>query len=43
MMRILEHGFSVKMVPTDYNTHAVDTPEDFQIVERLMNKLTDIS
>jgi 3-deoxy-manno-octulosonate cytidylyltransferase (CMP-KDO synthetase) len=36
MMRVLEHGMKVKMVPTNYNTHAVDTEEDLKTVERLM-------
>ena len=38
MMRVLEHGMKVKMVPTKYNTKAVDTKEDLQHVERLMAK-----
>ena len=38
MMRVLEHGMKVKMVPTKYNTKAVDTKEDLQHVERLMVK-----
>ena len=36
MMRVLEHGMEVKMVPTIYNTHAVDTLDDLKKVERLM-------
>lgn len=36
MMRILEHGRKVRMAPTRYNTHAVDTKEDLEKVERLM-------
>lgn len=39
MMRILEHGMKVRMVPTYYETHAVDTPEDLQKVEILMRDL----
>jgi 3-deoxy-manno-octulosonate cytidylyltransferase (CMP-KDO synthetase) len=38
MMRVLEHGMKVKMVPTKYNTKAVDTKEDLQHVEQLMVK-----
>lgn len=38
MIRILEHGNSVKMVPTFYKTHSVDTPEDLLFVEKLMSK-----
>jgi 3-deoxy-manno-octulosonate cytidylyltransferase (CMP-KDO synthetase) len=36
MLRILEHGFRVRMVPTRHQSHAVDTPDDLQLVERLM-------
>jgi len=36
MMRVLEHGQKVKMVPTRFDTRAVDTPEDLKRVERLM-------
>jgi len=37
MMRILEHGYKVKMVPTKYKTYAVDTREDLEKVEALMD------
>jgi 3-deoxy-manno-octulosonate cytidylyltransferase (CMP-KDO synthetase) len=36
MMRVLEHGMKVKMVPTKHQTHAVDTVEDLNKVEKLM-------
>ena len=36
MMRVLEHGMKVRMVATNYNTHAVDTLDDLKTVERLM-------
>jgi len=36
MMRILECGMKVRMVPTKHKTHAVDTPDDLKKVERLM-------
>lgn len=36
MMRILEHGEKVRMVPTDKRTFSVDTPEDLARVTRLM-------
>lgn len=39
MMRVLEHGLKVKMVPTRHDTRAVDTPEDLKLVERLMRSL----
>ena len=36
MLRILEHGLKVRMVMTNYETHAVDTPADLALVERLV-------
>ena len=36
MLRILEHGFKVRIVMTDHETHAVDTPADLTLVERLI-------
>lgn len=36
MMRILEHGDKVRMVPTTDRTWSVDTPEDLAHVEKLM-------
>ncbi len=36
MMRVLEHGLKVRMIPTHHDTHAVDTKEDLAIVEQLM-------
>jgi len=36
MMRVMEHGHKVRMVPTLYDTHAVDTVEDLKKVEKLM-------
>jgi 3-deoxy-manno-octulosonate cytidylyltransferase (CMP-KDO synthetase) len=38
MLRFIEHGHRVKMVQTNYATHAVDTPEDLQRVEKLLQK-----
>lgn len=37
MLRLLEHGRSVRLVATNVPTHAVDTSADLQTVERLMN------
>jgi 3-deoxy-manno-octulosonate cytidylyltransferase (CMP-KDO synthetase) len=39
MMRILEHGMKVHMVPTLHDTQAVDTPADLQKVARLMQDM----
>lgn len=36
MMRVLEHGYDVKMVPTKFKSYSVDTEEDRQKVEKLM-------
>jgi 3-deoxy-manno-octulosonate cytidylyltransferase (CMP-KDO synthetase) len=36
MLRILEHGMKVKLVPTHYDTHAVDTEIDRKHVEKLL-------
>ena len=36
MLRVLENGYKVKMVETEYETHAVDTPEDLRLVEQMM-------
>jgi 3-deoxy-manno-octulosonate cytidylyltransferase (CMP-KDO synthetase) len=38
MMRFIEHGHKVKMVETSFSTHAVDTPDDLKIVEKLLRK-----
>jgi 3-deoxy-manno-octulosonate cytidylyltransferase (CMP-KDO synthetase) len=37
MMRLLEHGHSIRMVDTAFRTHAVDTPADLELVARLMS------
>ncbi|MGH7467771.1 MAG: 3-deoxy-manno-octulosonate cytidylyltransferase [Longimicrobiales bacterium] len=36
MLRLLEHGIAVRMVPTDVETHAVDTPHDLETVASMM-------
>jgi len=36
MMRILEHGYKVRMVPTMHNSQSVDTAEDLKKVEKLI-------
>ena len=39
MMRVLENGFNVHMVPTNYESYAVDTPHDLKRVEKFMKKM----
>jgi 3-deoxy-manno-octulosonate cytidylyltransferase (CMP-KDO synthetase) len=36
MMRILEHGMKVRMVPTKHATYSVDTPQDLHRLEKIM-------
>ena len=36
MLRFLEHGFKVRMVETELDSHAVDTPADLALVESQM-------
>jgi 3-deoxy-manno-octulosonate cytidylyltransferase (CMP-KDO synthetase) len=36
MLRLLEHGYPIKMVHTEFNTQAVDTPADLARVAKLM-------
>ena len=38
MLRILENSIPVKMVPTSFVTHAVDTQADLYKVEKIMSK-----
>ena len=37
MMRVLEHGLKIRMVPTSHDSFAVDTPADLAKVEKLMH------
>ena len=36
MMRVLEHGLKVKMIPTKHRTYPVDTESDLRRVEKIM-------
>lgn len=36
MLRAVEHGEPVRLVETEIETHAVDTPEDLRLVEKLL-------
>jgi len=38
MMRIIENGMKVKMIPTNYITKAVDTKEDLDRVIEMMRE-----
>lgn len=38
MLRAIEHGYKVRMVPTRFETYSVDTPEDLRFVEERMKK-----
>ena len=38
MMRVLEHGLNVHMVPTKHQTYAVDTEDDLNKVEKIMKQ-----
>lgn len=40
MLRVLEHGYRVKMALTRFDTYSVDTTEDLKKVERLMSQDT---
>lgn len=38
MLRVLEHGYRVKLIPIEHETYSVDTLEDLKIVEALLKK-----
>ena len=42
MMRVLEHGLKVKMVPTQHSSYSVDTPGDLARVEQVMKTLPGV-
>ena len=41
MMRIIEHGFDVKMVQTNFDTQAVDTRSDLIKVEKMIKRASN--
>jgi len=38
MLRLLEHGRTVRLAETEVTTHSVDTPTDLQLVEKMMQQ-----
>ena len=38
MLRVLEHGYDVHIVPTKHKMKSVDTPSDLKIVEQIMKE-----
>ena len=36
MLRLVEHGEKIRLVEIENDTHAVDTPEDLRLVEKIM-------
>jgi 3-deoxy-manno-octulosonate cytidylyltransferase (CMP-KDO synthetase) len=38
MLRVLEHGYKVKMVEAGFETYSVDTVDDLHKVEKMMEK-----
>lgn len=38
MLRVLEHGYTIRLVEKSFRTHAVDVPDDVPPVERLMSQ-----
>ena len=38
MLRAVEHGYKVRMVPTVYETYGVDTPENLRFVEERLRQ-----
>jgi 3-deoxy-manno-octulosonate cytidylyltransferase (CMP-KDO synthetase) len=36
MLRMMEHGYRIKLIETEYNTIGVDLPEHIQIIEKIM-------
>jgi phosphoglycerate dehydrogenase-like enzyme len=43
MLRFLENGIAVRMVRTEVQTQAVDTPADLELVAALMSEQSGIS
>ena len=39
MLRIVEHGITIKMVLSKYNIYTVDTPNELSQVEDMMRRL----
>ena len=41
MLRVIEHGYKVRMAPTKHISYSVDTPEDLIRVQEVMSNLGD--
>jgi len=37
-LRVLENGFKIKVIETNYNSISVDTPRDLEVVKKIMNQ-----
>ena len=38
MLRFMEHGIPVRMAQTEFQTHAIDTPADVEVVESALRE-----
>ncbi len=38
MLRVLEHGYKLKLIDCDTDAHSVDTPQDLAMVEEMLSK-----
>ena len=36
-LRVLENGFKIKVIETDYDSISVDTPRDLEVIKRIIN------
>jgi len=41
-LRMLENGFKIKIVETEYDSFSVDTPEDLERARKIYSKLNKI-
>jgi 3-deoxy-manno-octulosonate cytidylyltransferase (CMP-KDO synthetase) len=38
-LRVLENGYKIKIIKTDYDSIGVDTPEDLEKVKKILDKI----